>query len=114
MTLILADTFFLAFCKQSFRVKTKADSKVKSQNNHEKCSVETQNICLHFARKNVKKVLKGDFYGLRGCCRTCLREKADPGMSGFRKWRDRLRWVCLCFECRCRRCTRYVYGKCMV
>lgn len=69
--------------------------------------------CLQNARKKESAVLKCDFYGVRGCCRTCFREKAELPMRGFRKWRDRNRWMCVCFECLCKRCVRRVYGKCM-
>jgi hypothetical protein len=114
MTTILFYSIVPAFCKHATREKNKRGSSFVCPKQPETSVAHAQFARLQTARKNVKKVLRGDFYGVRGCCRTCLRERAEPGMRGFRKWRDRLRWVCLCFECRCRRCTRLVYGKCRV
>ena len=104
MTLILFYHNVRAKCKHVFRRKNKPFLSFAEQNKRLQRLLNSQIQCLQIARKNVKKVLKGDFYGLRGCCRVCEREYANPKMNGFRKWRDRLRWVCLCFECKCRRC----------
>ena len=114
MNVILSFSVFLAFCKHVYSRETKPFTLCFFENKPFLSHCAELFTCLHFARKKVKKVLKGDFYGLRGCCRTCLREDAGPEMSGFRKYWDRGRLVCLCFECKCRRCTRRVYGKCMV
>lgn len=114
MTTILFYTFILAFCKHASQLKSRRGYSRVCQTTLGTGAAQQPNMCLQTARTYGKKVLKSDFYGVRGCCRTCLREKAEPDMRGFRKWRDRLRWVCLCFECRCRRCTRRVYGKCVV
>lgn len=104
---------FLAFCKHVNTRKNKPFLKRFSKNTAKPSRLQVLFTRLHFARKQAKQVLKGDFYGLRGCCRTCLREHAEPVMCGFRKFKVRNQWVCVCFECLCRRCVRRVYGKCM-
>jgi hypothetical protein len=114
MNTILFYTITHANCKQQKVFETKPLRNRFWQNNTVLSSVPKFFSCLQIVRVKDRTVLKGDFYGVRGCCRTCLREKAQPSMRGFRKWRDRNRWVCLCFECCCRRCSRHVYGKCMV
>lgn len=114
MNPILFYTIFLADCKQQKASETKPLGNRFWQLDTALSFVSNFFSCLQIARVKDRTVLKGDFYGVRGCCRTCLRENASPGMRGFRKWRDRNRWMCLCFECCCKRCSRHVYGKCMV
>lgn len=113
MSSILIYSFFHVICKHVYNYLFKLFSGFSWQIIAELSFKGQVFTCLHLTRKKVKKVLRGDFFGVRGCCRTCLRENMVPGLAGFSKWRDRLRWVCLCFECKCKRCTRHVYGKCM-
>jgi len=110
--LFYADT--LANCKQQNTLKTKLFLNRFWQIGTVLSHVQKFFSCLQIVRVKDRIVLKGDFYGVRGCCRVCFRENANPSMRGFRKWRDRNRWMCVCFECCCRRCSRHVYGKCMV
>ena len=113
MNFILFYTCLRANCKQQNTQKTKLFKSCFRRMQPLLSSAQKFFSCLQIARNKGRTVLKCDFFGIRGCCRTCLRERAEPGMRGFRKWRDRNRWMCLCFECLCRRCVRRVYGKCM-
>lgn len=54
-----------------------------------------------------------DFYGEIGCCKTCTASDKE-NREGFQDnvWFNGKHYDCVCFDCKCTRCSWYYRGKC--